>query len=121
MSLSDAFRDYLNAPLEAYLKVIVSQSQQILERLKKMATALQDLQAIEAQIVADQEAIGTAVQAVVDFIKAHPPTGVSDADIEAVVAPLATAHASFQASASALTAAVNPPAPPAQNPPPAGA
>jgi exonuclease VII small subunit len=112
------------AQIHATLKQIQTTLQAIETKENKMDQALTDLQSGVASIAADVTAMDSAVQTVVAFIQAHPPTGVADADIEAVVTQLMSAHTSLKASADALTNAVATPAastPSSATPAPAGA
>jgi hypothetical protein len=94
--------------LEAQMTALAAEVAQLTQAGATQMAAIDDLNAVVTNIVADEAAIGTAITAVQAAIAALPP-GAPAAAVEAAVAQLATAHSAFGANVSSLNSiAANP-------------
>jgi prefoldin subunit 5 len=94
--------------LEAQIAALAAEVTQLTQAGATQMAAIDDLNAVVANIVADEAAIGTAIAAVQTALAALPASAPAAA-VEAAVAQLATAHTAFGANVSSLNSiAVNP-------------
>jgi hypothetical protein len=94
--------------LEVQMTALEAEVAQLTQMGATQMAAIDDLNAVVANIVADEAAIGTAIAAVQTAI-AGLPASAPAAAVEAAVAQLATAHTAFVANVSSLNSiAANP-------------
>jgi hypothetical protein len=94
--------------LEAQIRALETEVARLTQAGATQMAAIDDLNTVVANIVADEAAIGTAIAAVQSALAALP-SSVPAAAVEAAVAQLATAHSAFGANVTSLNSiAANP-------------
>src|SRR5271155_2945172 len=94
--------------LEAQIGALETEVARLTQAGATQMAAINDLNSVVANIVADEAAIGTAIAAVQSALAALPAS-VPAAAVEAAVAQLATAHSAFGANVTSLNSiAANP-------------